>query len=733
VSDETRSKLSRRAFLRTLTVTSGAGLLAACGGAPEPAAPAATTAPAAPAATAAPAAPAATEAPAVPAAPAATEAPAAPAAPAAEQPGSALVGQLEGPVIITDESQWPTAFNEAPMLAEMVSAGTLPAVAERLPKQPLVIQPVEGIGSYGGTWRRAFTGPGDNENGNRIMSTDKILFWDYTGTEIRPSVAREWELSDDGKTTTIRLREGMRWSDGEPFTANDFVFWFEDIYGNPELNPVPHPEMTPGGTPGTMVAVDDYTVEFRFETPYYLFEDILAGSTAMGGGQATQQSRALMGAYAPRHYLSQFLPKYGGQEAVDKAIADGGFDSFLSMFRAKANWTLNPDLPVLTPWKTVTPINTPTWEMTRNPYYWAVDTEGNQLPYIDTFVMSLAENLEALNLRAISGEFDWQERHTDLGKLPVFIENQEKVGYTVHLDPAFNGSDTALHVNQSYDADEEIAKWLRTKEFRNALSLGIDRAQLQETFWLGVGTAGNVVPSEDLPYSPGPEYRNLWSEYDPEQANTLLDGLGLTQKDGEGFRLRSDNGQRLTLELTTISGAFVPYTKHAEMIREQWREIGVDAIVTENERSLGFQRSQGNECQIFLWSNDGSEVLYLFPRHAIPVDPVECHMGPLIAKWYATGGAEGMEPESPDLKRALELFQGAAAQQTDERITTAQEIWKILADQQFSIGVVGQSPAFMGIRIVSNKIGNVPARQVNAQHCRTPGSSHPATFYFKQA
>src|SRR5204862_355940 len=119
---------------------------------------------------------------------------------------------------------------EAPALAELVKAGKMPPVDKRLPEEPLVIKPLQGIGRYGGTWRRGFTGPGDVENGNRIVSTDKILFWDYTGTKIMPCIAKDWKQSDDGKTVTISLRKGMKWSDGMPFTANDFVFWYEEVY-----------------------------------------------------------------------------------------------------------------------------------------------------------------------------------------------------------------------------------------------------------------------------------------------------------------------------------------------------------------------------------------------------------------------------------------------------------------------------------------------------------------------
>ncbi len=646
--------------------------------------------------------------------------------------GAQLIGKLEGPELVLDATKWPKKFAEAPVLAEMVKAGKLPPVEKRLPDEPMVVKPLQSIGRYGGTWRRGFTGPGDGENGNRIVSTDKILFWDYTGNKVMPCVAKEWKQSEDGKSVTISLRKGMRWSDGTPFTANDFVFWYEEVYLNKDLIPTGHPDFMANGKSGSIRKVDDTTVVFEFQDANFLFVDILAGSTAMGGGQATQaQVGRGMGAYMPAHYMKQFLPKFSSTEEVEKKAKAAGFDGWVSYIRSRWNWALNPELPVLTPWKTITPINTPTWVLERNPYYMGVDTAGNQLPYIDRISMTLAENLEVLNLRAVAGQYDLQERHTALAKLPVFLENRAKVGYDVRLDPALNGSDATLQTNQAYEADPEIAKWLHTSDFRRALSMGIDRDQLNETFWVGVGTPGSVAPAESLPYSPGPDWRKKWSTLDVKQANALLDKVGLAKKDGEGYRLRTDGKGRLRLELQTSAGAFVPHTQIAEMIKEQWKKIGVQADVKEMERSLFFTRVASNEQQIALWANDGSEVLFLFPRHALPLDPVQALLGTPIARWYASNGAQGKGPKDPRLISALEMYRSANGKKTQERYKIAQEIWKILVDEQYSIGTVGLSPATMGVRIVSNKLGNIPARQTNAQHARTPCSSHPATFFYK--
>jgi peptide/nickel transport system substrate-binding protein len=243
---------------------------------------------------------------------------------------SEIVGKLEGPTIVTDQAQWPTSFHEAPMLADRVKTGQLPPVDQRLPAEPMVVQPLHDIGHYGGTWRRGFIGPGDSENGNRMMASDKLIFLDASGTKLAPSVAKGWEVSADGRRTTLFLRKGMKWSDGAPFTADDFVFWFTDINGNKDLLPSLPPEMTINGKPGRLVKIDDTTVAFEFDDPFYLFLPLVAGDTPIGGGQARLQSDGQAnGLYAPAHYLKHFLPKYSSADALNAEARAAGLDNWL--------------------------------------------------------------------------------------------------------------------------------------------------------------------------------------------------------------------------------------------------------------------------------------------------------------------------------------------------------------------------------------------------------------------
>jgi peptide/nickel transport system substrate-binding protein len=166
------------------------------------------------------------------------------------------------------------------------------------------------------------------------------------------------------------------------------------------------------------------------------------------------------------------------------------------------------------------------------------------------------------------------------------------------------------------------------------------------------------------------------------------------------------------------------------MMAQQVKRIGIQLDVVEQERTLVERRRDGNELQTVIWQNDGSEMLYAYPSHALPIRP-DVWMGPEVGRWYASGGSQGTKPEDPQLLKALEMFRGAFAQPDAERVSTAKEIWKILVEETYSIGTVGLSPAVMGVRIVKNTMGNVPARQLNSVNYRTPCTSHPPTIYFK--
>ena len=253
-----------------------------------------------------------------------------------------------------------------------------------------------------------------------------------------------------------------------------------------------------------MRKIDDYTVVFEFPEPYCLLRLPARGKhgdrrRAGHARSLPELRRRLCAGPLPEAVPAQVLVRGGGeQEGQGRRLRQLGVATQEPLQLGAQHRAADAG-----PWKTVSPINTPTWSMERNPYYWAVDTAGNQLPYIDRITMTLAENLEVVNLRAIAGEYDLQERHMHLSKLPVFLENAEEGQLHRPPRPALNGSDAALLVNTAYEADPEIAKWLKNRDFRRALSLGIDRDQLNEAFWLGIGTPGSWRPRRRRRQQPG--------------------------------------------------------------------------------------------------------------------------------------------------------------------------------------------------------------------------------------
>ncbi len=642
-----------------------------------------------------------------------------------DESGSFLVGEFEGPTIITDAGMMPSMYSESPMLSAMVEAGDLPPVEERLPANPGVIQPAHEIGQYGGQWRRGYTGPGDVWNARRIAGNDNLLFMDYTLNEIKPWVFESWEANDDFTQFTFGLREGHKWSDGAPFTADDIVFWFEELFLNEEFLPAPSTFLSVNGEFATLTKIDDLTVQYSFSAPYPLFLKVMATPSSNIASHARRGWNG-HGGYAPAHYIKQFHPDFADEAELNAILEEGGYSNWVDLVKSKNDWARNPDLPTLAPWRVkLAPADNPVYVLERNPYYFNVDAEGNQLPYIDSIVLTLAEDLEVLNLRAIAGEYDLQSRHIDLQKLPLYIENAERGDYSIRLDPSDYGANVLLFFGQTYSADAEIAGWLQNVDFRRAVSMGVDGEQVNETFLLGLGVARSVVPTAANPYYPGEEYETLYTAFDADAANQLLDDIGLSAKDGDGYRLRADNGERLTLTLTTPGASFVPYPKIAEMVANQLGGIGLHVIPEQLERSLWQSRIDNGEIQLSLWDNGGTEDVFLHFNNTW------LWARPNYTDWMRSGGAIGDEPPA-EIKEAMEIWVSGPALPPDERIEAGKRLWVLFAENVWQAGIVGSSPAVLGTRVVKNAMGNVPARQLSNVLCMTPGCTLPETYFIQR-
>ena len=611
-------------------------------------------------------------------------------------------------------------YHEAPALAELVKAGKLPPVEQRLPEQPLVVPVVEKIGQYGGVWRRAFLGPADANNYVRVVY-DGLFRFSPDGAQIEPKIALGAKSSPDFKVWTILLRKRSRWSDGAPFTADDIVFWYHDVLLNHDLTPsLPTWMRNADGTPAKVEKVDDTTVRFTYDRPATLFLSEVANQ------DGPDQSYAM---FLPAHYLKQFHPAYTKMADLDRQAQAVNFKSWTQLFYAKATPTSNPERPTMAAWMPITRVSDPVFTIRRNPYYIGVDSAGNQLPYIDEIRFTYFADQQALNLAAIAGDFDMQARHILMTNYPVLKEQEKNGKYRVMIWPTFGGSDAVIAFNSTYTADPVLGKLLATKDFRVALSYAINRDEIKESVFLGLGDARQPVPAPSHPYFPGKEWAAKYTEFNPDLANKMLDALGLAKRNAEGVRLM-DNGKPLMIEINVVP-AFGAWPDVGQLVARDWQAVGVKAVVQIRERALGLTMRVANELQTEIWNEDTTAFPFtgnskIDPRNG-PVQQLT--VGPLYYKWLTTNGKEGVEPTEP-LKRIMQLIDTARSVGRDGQVAAAQELFRIWADNVYEIGTVGLTPMVQGVVVVNTKMHNVPATLANDWPLRTPGNARTEQFFF---
>ena len=450
-----------------------------------------------------------------------------------------------------------------------------------------MLAPTEAIGKYGGTWRRFYISPTDHGS----PRTPQLGDWDSSGLGKEPHLLKDYSLSADGRTVTYQLREGMKWSDGQPFTSEDFRFYYEDLASNTEFSPGgPSSRLKSprSKTPITMTIPDQYTVIMEYEEPFYSFVD---AGILNGWGSHAPDCWAF---YAPAHYLKQFHPDYAEKDTLDKMVADGGVEDWAQLMHQKCNGYQNLEKPTINAWVVIDGSEGPQWIFERNPYYNVVDTAGNQLPYIDYVVMTLVQDTEVGALKALAGEIDMQGRHMAADKLPLLLEFQEVGGYRVHQYLSPSPADWGFWINQSYDEDPVIGDLLRKRDFRTALKIAVDREELQEAVFAGSGEIRDYAPAEGSLFDVGPELRYYDIERDVDRANALLDGLGLTAKDSEGYRLRPDGDGRIVLRWDIYPRDVTP----TEFVIQHWQDIGIDSTFNVDPRQYVTHRANKGYLQV---------------------------------------------------------------------------------------------------------------------------------------
>jgi peptide/nickel transport system substrate-binding protein len=600
----------------------------------------------------------------------------------------------------------PSEYSEAPLLADKVAAGELPPVDERLPENPLVVLPIKSVGQYGGTWYRGWRGIKDFHCYGRIVY-ETILRWPRDPKDpVQPGLAEKWEWSDDGQTLTLYLRKGLKWSDGVPFTVDDITFWWEDIENDENITTAPHAEWVVNGEPMELEKVDDTTIKLKFAGPNGLAETT---GLAFHGNQWPLGFERF-GFFAPRHYLEQYHPKHNP-------------DATYEQFEAMA-WEYNPERPGMTPW-TIT-----LWEegadhmlATRNPYYWKVDVEGNQLPYIDEVYFYLVEDCNAVESLALGGKIDMQHRCMSLASYPVFLENAEAGDYQAFLWTVAQASGLTFFPNQSY-ADAKYRELLQNVKFRQALSQAIDRDTLNDIVWLGQATPRTISVVKDSALFQA-DIENIYGEYDTELAKSLLDEIGLPVG-ADGMRTFAD-GSELILVIEGNSQGEQSTLDATELVAEYWRAIGLNTSVELSTRDVYWPKACANEVMIATWSTDRGLVPMVDPIYQFPFDE-RSWMAPAYGIWYKTGGKEGEEP-IPELKELMDLFdEYKVTVDPDAQTEIAKEIVRKTTTQLHVIQTCGQAPAPV---IVRNNFHNVAREHTSDWIIMTPGTLDPSHWWLE--
>lgn len=610
------------------------------------------------------------------------------------------------------------AKGEAPDFVKLSGEGKLPKLADRLPANPMVVN-VEKVGKYGGSLRRGLRGSSDHNGILRLVGNQGLVRWNLEFTSVLPNVAEKWEVNATSTEFTFSLRKGMKWSDGKPFTADDVVFSIEDCAKNSELYKSVPSALVINGKPGRAEKINETTVKFTFDSPYALFLEMMA--TPLG------QYPTLF----CKHYASQFHPKYNPNVAELAKAAN--LSNWADLFRARngdieipARWG-NAEKPVLDPWviKDAYTGGATRVVMERNPYFWQVDQAGNQLPYIDRLAFNISQDVESLMLDAISGRLDIQERHIDtLQNKPTLSQNMQKGGYRLVELIASSSQQVQIYLNITHK-NPQMREMFANKEFRQALSLGINRKEIIDIVYLGQSQPWQAGPRPGHPW----EHKQLstqFTDHDPKKAGEILDRLGYNKKDAQGFRLRPD-GQKVFFAIDVIPTLYPDAVDTLELVKRHWADIGVDIKVNTIERALYYTRGDSNDHDAAVWPGPGGLDPMLDPRDYFAQHPQGSRYAIPWTQWYVSNGKDGQEPPESQKKR-MKLFNDAlATADLAKRGQIMKEVCDLAADAFETIGVCLAVNTF---GVVKNNLNNVPQKYPNAWTWPNPGPALPQQFFF---
>ena len=588
---------------------------------------------------------------------------------------------------------------EAPMLADLVASGKLPPEAERLPDEPLVVVLDEStqrsVGQRGGSIRMLM----GSQKDIRMMTVygyARLVRYDRN-LDLQPDILLSYE-NEGNRVFTFHLRPGHKWSDGSPFTAEDFRFQWEDYLTNKEMEfGALEPALFAEGKPPRFEVIDPLTVRYTWDTPNPLFLPALAGARPLD-------------IYSASAYLKQFHKDYADPKALEEAVAAEGVRDWRGLLirQARSYRPENPDLPTLQPWRNTTAPPASRFVFTRNPYFHKVDQTGAQLPYIDQIHLDIAES-SIIPAKTGSGESDLQQRYLRFEDYTFLKAGAEKNNYSVRLWVAGVGSAMALYPNLN-SADPVWRDLMRDVRFRRALSLGTDRSQINEVLFLGLAkeSAYSVLPGSPLYRE---ELGTAYAEYDPDRANQLLDEIGLTRSEQDGVR-QLPNGKPMELVVET-AGESTLQSDVLELIRDDWAKLGIKMFTHASQRDLFRSRVAAGSTVMSVWAgvNNGAPTAANSPEEFVPSDPYQLQW-PAWGSYVATRGQSGETADMPEAERLTQLYKDWL---TAEDFAAKRGIWDeildIHADQVFAIGIV---TATLEPVVVSNRLRNVPEKAVSA-------------------
>ncbi len=608
-------------------------------------------------------------------------------------------------------------YQESSFWQTEVSSGNLPPVAERVPEDPKVVDMAlrnREFGLQGGTLRTMVT---------RSKDVRQMVVYGYARLvgyneryELMPDILAGLDNEDD-KKFTMRLRPGHKWSDGHPFTSEDFRYWWEDVANNELLSPSgPVDFLRVEGELPKVSFPDAHTVIYEWSKPNPQFLQMLA------------EARPPF-IYRPAHFMKPFHADYTDEDELSDRLYEARVRSWAALHNRQDNMYKfdNPDLPTLQPWILATKDGKSRFLFVRNPYYHRVDSNGVQLPYVDVVEMQVvAPGLVAA--KANAGEVDLQARGLDFKDTAILKKGEATGGYTTKLWGNGTASQIAIYPNLNYN-DDGWRETMRDVRFRRALSLAINRKIINRGLYFGLAKQGGMTV---LPVSPffKESNRDAWAIRDVEQANALLDEMGLDKRTKEGYRTLPD-GRPVWVVIET-AGERQEVENALQIITDNWAEIGVKLIMRPLERDILRNRVYAGETMASTWFgwDNGLPQPYTSPGYLAPWDQA-FQAWPKWGQYHQTHGEVG---EPPDLPAAIELndlaHQWTQAYSTVDRGVIWQRMVDIHAENVFAIGLLNGAPQPV---VVSNRLRNVPDKAIWAW---SPGAHfgvhRPDEFFFAE-